>query len=62
MVDMVMEASDVGGATGGTECVVGGLVKVASSIGGARVGGTDSMGSSSCCACSAYGGITTGVE
>ena len=53
---MVMEASDVDGATGGIAGVVGGAVEVSSSIGGAGAGGTDSVGSSSCCAYLAYGG------
>ena len=49
MVDMVMEASDVGGAAGGIGGVAGGSVEVASSIGGATgVGGTNSVGNSSC--------------
>ena len=69
MADMVMEASNVGGTTGGTRGVAGGLVEMASGIDGA-VGpdGTNSAGSSSYC--SAYdctgdaglGGTATGVE
>ena len=69
MADMVMEASDVGGATGGTRGVVRGTVEVASGIGGAAgEGGTNSVGSSSCCsACGAtgdasLGGGATGAE
>ena len=57
VADMVIEAFDVRDATGGTEGVAGGSVKVASRIGGAvGVGGTDSMGSSSGCDYSACGG------
>ena len=52
VVDVVIEASDVGGAAGGTGGVAGGSVEVASGIDGAvGAGGTDSMGSSSYCAC-----------
>ena len=57
MAEMVMEASDVEGASDETTGVVGGAIKVASSIGAAGAGGTDSVGSSSCCAFSACGGI-----
>ena len=57
MADMVNEASDVEGAAGGMERVVGRAVEVASGIGGAGPDGTDSVGSSSCCGCSACGGI-----
>ena len=60
MAEMVIEASDVEGASGGTTRVVGGVVEVASGIGGAGAGGIDSMESSSYCACLAYGG-TGGV-
>nr|CAN70504.1 hypothetical protein VITISV_024960 [Vitis vinifera] len=49
-------AFDVEDATGGTGGVVGGIVEVALGIGGAGVGGIDSVGSSSCCAYSACGG------
>ena len=56
VAEMVMEASDVEGASDETTGVVGGAVKVASSIGAAGAGGTNFVGSSSCCACSAYGG------
>ena len=56
VVEMVIEASNVEGASGGTTRVVGGVVEVASGIGGVGVGGTNSMGSSSCYACSACGG------
>ena len=62
MEDMVMEASDVGGTTGGIGGVTGGTVEVASSISGVGVGGTDSVGSSFCCACSACGGAATSAE
>ena len=55
--EMVMEASYVESATSGTSGVVGGSVEVASGIGGAVVGGTDYVGSSSYCVCSACGGI-----
>ena len=55
--EMMMEAFDVEGAAGGTGRVVEGVVEVASGIGGAGAGGTDSVGSSFYCACSAYGGI-----
>ena len=51
MAEMVMEAFDVEGATYGTTGMVGGVVEVALGIGGTGAGGTDSMGSSSCCAC-----------
>ena len=54
MADMVNEASDVEGAAGGTERVVGRAVEAASGIGGAVPDGTDSVGSSSYCL--AYGG------
>ena len=57
-----MEAFDVGGATGGTGGVAGGLVEMASGIGGVEASGTDSVGSSPCCACSTCGGAATGVE
>ena len=56
VAEMVMEASDVEGATGGTTRVIGGAVEVASGIDGVGASGTDSMRSSSCCACSACGG------
>ena len=62
VADMVMEASDVGGATGGIRGVIGGTVEVASSIGGAGVSGIDSIGSSSYCAYSTCGGLPTGAE
>ena len=58
---MVIEASDVDGATGGIVGVVGGAVEVSSGIGGVRAGGTDSVGSSSCYACSAYGVIRSAI-
>ena len=49
MADMVIEASDVGGAVSGTRGVVGGSIKVASSIDAAvGAGGIDFVGSSSC--------------
>ena len=57
VADMVNEASNVEGAAGGMERVVGRAVEVASGIGGAGPDGTDSVGSSSCCGCSACGGI-----
>ena len=64
MADMVIEASDVGGAAGGTRGVVGGTIEVASSIDGAAgandaatKGGTDCVGCSSCYGCSVCGGI-----
>ena len=44
---MVIEASDVEGAAGGTGGVVGGTVEVASGISGVGAGGTNSMGSDS---------------
>ena len=57
---MVIEGSNVVGATGGTTGVVGGAVEVASSmgtiVGDVGVGGTVFVGSSSCYAWSAYGG------
>ena len=53
---IVMEASDVEGATGGTRGVAGGSVEVDSGIGGVGAGGTDSVGRSSCCAYLACGG------
>nr|CAN76827.1 hypothetical protein VITISV_024519 [Vitis vinifera] len=56
VVEMVIEASDVEGASGGTTRVVGGVVEVASGIGGAGVGGTDFVGSMSRYACLACGG------
>ena len=56
IADMLIGASDVGGAAGGTGYVAGGSVEVASGIGGAGVGGIDSVRSLSYCACSAYGG------
>ena len=56
VAEMVMEASNVEDASGGTTGVVGGAEQVASSVGAVRAGGTDSMGSSSCCACLACGG------
>ena len=40
---IVMEASDVEGAIGGTRGVARGSVEVASGIGGAGAGGTDSV-------------------
>ena len=40
---MVIEASDVEGAAGGTGGVVGGTVEVASGISGVGAGGTNSM-------------------
>ena len=57
VVEIVMEASNVKGATDGIAGVVGGKVEVTSGIGGVGACGIDSVGSSSCCACSAYGGI-----
>ena len=55
---MVIGASDVGGAVGGTRDVAEGSVEVALGIdGAARAGGIDYEGSWSCCACSAYDGI-----
>ena len=55
---MVIGASDVGGAVGGTRDVAEGSVEVALGIdGAARAGGIDYEGSWSCCACSAYAGI-----
>ena len=54
VVEMVIEASNVEGASGGTTRVVGGVVEVASGIGGVGAGGIDSMGSLSCCACAYY--------
>ena len=58
VVEMVIEASNVEGVSGGTTRVVGGVVEVASGIGGAAgAGGTDSVGNSSCCGYSACGGI-----
>ena len=63
VADMVMEASDVGRATGGTGGVAGlGAIGVASGIGGTRACGTNSVGSSSCYAYSACGGAATGAE
>ena len=62
MEDMVMEASDVGGTTGGIGGVTGGTVEVASSISGVGVGGTDSVGCSSYGAFLAYSGAATGAE
>ena len=63
MTDMVIEASDVGGAAGGTRGVVGGSIEVASGIDGAagaddaaRTGGTDYVGCLSYYGCSVYGG------
>ena len=56
MAEMVMEASDVDGATGGTTGVVGGAREVSSGIGVAGAGNTNFVGSSSCYACSTYGG------
>ena len=56
MAEMVMEALDVEGASDEIAGVVGGAVKVASSIGAAGAGGTNFVGSSSCYACLAYGG------
>ena len=62
MADIVMEASDVGGAAGGIGGVAGGTVEVTSVIGGAaRESGTDSTGSSSCClACGGTGDVGLG--
>ena len=54
VAEMVMETSDVEGATSGTTGVVRGVVEVASGIGGVGAGGIDSMGSLSCCACDYY--------
>ena len=70
MADMVIKASDVGGAVGGTRDVAEGSVEVALGIGGVEAGGTELAGSSSCCACSAWAGTgdaglsgaATGVE
>ena len=57
MADMVIEASDVGGAAGGTRDVVEGLVEVVLGIDGAvGASGIESTGSSSCCVCLAYAG------
>ncbi|WKA10570.1 hypothetical protein VitviT2T_028135 [Vitis vinifera] len=56
VAEMVMEAFNVEGVAGGIGGVVGGSVEVASSIGGAVAGGTDYVGSSSYCVCSACGG------
>ena len=61
MAETVNKASDVDGAVGETNGVevVGGVVEVASRIGGAvGTGGTDSVGSSSyCSACGGTGDI-----
>ena len=57
VAEMVMEAFNVEGVAGGIGGVVGGSVEVASGIGGAVAGGTDYVGSSSYCVCSACGGI-----
>ena len=69
MTDMVNEASDVEGATGGKRGVTGGSVEMTSGIDSAAgAGGTDSTGSSSCCsACggtgdAGLGGAATGAE
>ena len=62
MADMVMEASNVRGATSGIGGVSGGTVDVASGIGGVGVGGTDSVGCSSYGAFLAYSGAATGAE
>ena len=69
VADMVMEASDVGGAVGGIGGIAGGSVEVASGIGGVvGAGGTDSVGSSSyCSACggtgdAGLGSATTGTK
>ena len=69
VVDVVIEASDVGGAAGGTGGVAEGSVEVASGIDGAAGAcGTDSTGNSSyCSACgdtrdASLGGVATGVE
>ena len=57
MTDMVIEASDVGGAAGGTRGVVGGSIEVASGIDGvAGAGDTHYVGCSSRCACSVCAG------
>ena len=48
MAEMVMEAFDVEGATYGTTGMVGGVIEVALGISGTGVGGTNSVGSSSC--------------
>ena len=56
VAEMMMEASNVEDAIGGTGGVVGGTVEVASGIGGVGASGIDSVGSSSCYACSACGG------
>ena len=51
VADMVIGASNVGGATGGTEGVVGGSIEVAWGIDGAvGADGIDFVGRSSCCA------------
>ena len=58
MANMVIGASNVGGAAGGIGDVGGGLIEVVTSIDDAAgVGGTDFEGSSSCCAYSACAGI-----
>ena len=58
--EMVIEGSNVVGATDETTGVVGGAVEVAlgmgTIVGDVGVGGTVSVGSSSCYAWSAYGG------
>ena len=54
---MVMEGSDVVGATGGTIGVVGGAVEVASGVG---TGGVVSVGSSPCSSCGGTRGATMG--
>ena len=57
VIDMVIGASDVGDAVGGTRGVVGGSIKVGSGIDGAAgASGTDSVGSSSYYACSTCAG------
>ena len=71
VANMVIEASDIGGAAGGTRGVAGGSAEVASGIdGAARTSGIDSVGSSSYCSCSActstrdagLGGAASGAE
>ena len=71
VANMVIEASDIRGAAGGTRGVAGGSAEVASGIdGAARTSGIDSVGSSSYCSCSActstrdagLGGAASGAE
>ena len=71
MADMVIEASDVGGAAGGTGDIVGGSVEVVLGIDDVvGASGIESAGSSSCCVCLAdagtrddgLGGAASGAE